>query len=87
MLLQGLIEEELEIGVLKANKPIFDQAKFQFAQSQLLPRFTPEELCNVIANQRGPLVCLELFHWASHQPRFRHNVSTFHVTIKKLDDD
>ncbi|CAI8616436.1 unnamed protein product [Vicia faba] len=71
---------------LKANKPILDQAKFQFAQSQLLPRFTPEELCNVIALQRDPLVCLELFHWASHQARFRHDLSTFHVTIKKLGD-
>lgn len=71
---------------LKANKPVLDQEKFQFAQSQLLPRFTPEELRNVIANQRDPLVCLELFHWASHQPRFRHNESSFHVTIKKLGD-
>ncbi|XP_004505962.1 pentatricopeptide repeat-containing protein At2g27800, mitochondrial [Cicer arietinum] len=71
---------------LKSCMPTLDQAQFQFAQSQLLPRFTPEELCNVIAIQRDSLVCLELFHWASHQPRFRHDVSTFHVTIKKLGD-
>jgi len=71
---------------LKANKPVLDQEKFQFAQPQLLPRFTPEELRDVIANQRDPLVCLELFHWASHQPRFCHNESSFHVTIKKLGD-
>lgn len=38
----------------------------------------------MIARQDNPLVCLELFHWASQQPRFRHDVSTFHVTIKKL---
>ncbi|CAK8540102.1 unnamed protein product [Lathyrus sativus] len=72
--------------ILKSSKPFLDQAQFQFVQSQLLPRFTPEELCNVIALQRDPLVCLELFHWASHQPRFRHDLSTFHVTIKKLGD-
>ncbi|KAK7303262.1 hypothetical protein RJT34_14164 [Clitoria ternatea] len=70
--------------LLKSCKPALDQAQFQLAISQLPPRFAPEELCNVIASQVNPLVCLELFHWASQQPRFRHDVSTFHVTIKKL---
>lgn len=70
--------------VLKSLKPTLDQAQFQLAQSQLPPRFTPEELCNVINLNHDPLVCLELFHWASQQPRFRHDVSTYHVTIKKL---
>ncbi|KAG4385328.1 hypothetical protein AAZX31_12G068100 [Glycine max] len=70
--------------LLKSSKPTLDQAQFQLALSQLPPRFTPEELCNVIARQNDPLVCLELFHWASQQPRFRHDVSTFHITIKKL---
>ncbi|KAK7262354.1 hypothetical protein RJT34_29923 [Clitoria ternatea] len=47
-------------------------------------RFAPEELCSVIAGQVNPIVCLELFHWASQQPRFPHDVSAFHVSIKKL---
>ncbi|KAJ7980965.1 Pentatricopeptide repeat [Quillaja saponaria] len=34
--------------------------------------------------QDDPLVCLELYNWASKQPRFLHDVSTFHITIKKL---
>ncbi|CAI9105199.1 OLC1v1004070C1 [Oldenlandia corymbosa var. corymbosa] len=46
--------------------------------------FTPEELCNVITLEDDPLVCLELFNWATKQHRFRHNVSSFHITIKKL---
>ncbi|KAL2328649.1 hypothetical protein Fmac_022076 [Flemingia macrophylla] len=70
--------------LLKASMPTLDQAQFQLALSQLPPRFTPQELCNVITHQNDPLVCLELFHWASQQPRFRHDESTFHVTIKKL---
>lgn len=70
--------------LLKSSKPTLDQAQFQLALSQIPPRFTPQELCNVIGQQGDPLVCLELFHWASQQPRFRHDVSTFHVTIKKL---
>lgn len=70
---------------LKANsKPILDEAQFQKAVSQLLPRFTPQELCNVITQQEDPLVCLELFNWASQQPRFKHDVCTYHITIKKL---
>ncbi|KAK2993478.1 hypothetical protein RJ640_015162 [Escallonia rubra] len=67
-----------------AAKPVLDEAQFQRVMSQLLPRFTPEELCNVITMQDDPLVCLELFNWASQQPRFRHDVSTYHITIKKL---
>ncbi|KAL1332857.1 hypothetical protein HN51_061633 [Arachis hypogaea] len=70
--------------LLKSLKPTLDQTKFHLALSQIPPRFTPEELCNVMTLQSDPLVCLELFHWASQQPRFRHDVSTFHVTIKKL---
>ncbi|KAK7357024.1 hypothetical protein VNO80_16305 [Phaseolus coccineus] len=70
--------------LLKSSKPTLDPAQFQLALSQLPPRFTTEELCSVIAQQDHPLVCLELFHWGSQQPRFRHDMSTFHVTIKKL---
>ncbi|RDY13824.1 Pentatricopeptide repeat-containing protein, mitochondrial, partial [Mucuna pruriens] len=70
--------------LLKSSKPTLDQAQFQLALSQLPPRFTPQELCKAIAHEHDPFVCLELFHWASQQPRFRHDVSTFHVTIKKL---
>ncbi|CAL0304095.1 unnamed protein product [Lupinus luteus] len=70
--------------LLKSRKPTLNQAQFQLAISQIPPRFTPEELFNVLTLQNDPLVCLELFHWASQQPRFRHDVSTYHVTIKKL---
>ncbi|PON52615.1 Pentatricopeptide repeat [Trema orientale] len=70
---------------LKANsKPVLDEAQFQRAVSQLLPRFTAEELGNVMAQQDEPFVCLELFNWASQQPRFKHDASTYHIAIKKL---
>ncbi|KAB1226207.1 hypothetical protein CJ030_MR1G029180 [Morella rubra] len=52
--------------------------------SQLPPRFTAEELSNVITLQEDPKVCLELFNWASQQHRFRHDVCSYHITIKKL---
>lgn len=67
-----------------AAKPVLNEALLQRAISQLPPRFTPEELHNVIALQDDPLVCLEIFNWASKQHRFRHNVLTYHITIKKL---
>lgn len=67
-----------------AFKASLDTAQFQRAVSQLLPRFRPEELHDVITMENDPLVCLELFNWASQQPRFTHDVSTFHITIKKL---
>ncbi|KAL8496731.1 hypothetical protein ACS0TY_020415 [Phlomoides rotata] len=67
-----------------AMKPVLNETLFNRAISQLPPRFTHEELHDVIALQVDPLVCLELFNWASQQHRFRHNVLTFHVTIKKL---
>ncbi|KAI9076147.1 hypothetical protein K1719_041845 [Acacia pycnantha] len=70
--------------LLKSLKPTLDENQFQSALSQLSPRFTPEELCNVITFQEDPLVCLELFNWASQQPRFRHNAATYHITIQKL---
>lgn len=66
-----------------AETPL-DEAQFQRAVSQLPPRFTAEELCNVITLQEDPKVCLELFNWASQQSRFRHDVCTYHITIKKL---
>ncbi|KAL5832961.1 hypothetical protein ACOSQ3_016635 [Xanthoceras sorbifolium] len=66
------------------SKPTLDEAQFRWAVSQLLPRFSNDELCNVITLQEDPIVCLELFNWASQQPRFRHNVLTYHITIKKL---
>ncbi|KAK9998414.1 hypothetical protein SO802_018017 [Lithocarpus litseifolius] len=66
------------------SKPILDEAQFQRAVSQLPPRFTAEELCNVITFIEDPIVCLELFNWASQQHRFSHDVCTYHVTIKKL---
>ncbi|BFG34357.1 hypothetical protein CerSpe_206310 [Prunus speciosa] len=69
---------------VKSSKSTLDEVQFQRAISQLLPRFTPEELCNVITQQDDPIVCLELFNWASQQPRFKHDVSTYHITVKKL---
>lgn len=65
-------------------KPRLNEAQFQRAVSQLTPRFTAEELCNVITLQEDPIVCFELFNWASQQRRFRHDVCTYHITIKKL---
>ncbi|ONI00567.1 hypothetical protein PRUPE_6G095500, partial [Prunus persica] len=58
---------------VKSSKSTLDEVQFQRAISQLLPRFTPEELCNVITQQDDPIVCLELFNWASQQPRFKHD--------------
>lgn len=70
---------------LKAKStPTLDEAQFRRVLSQLPPRFSSEELCNVITLQEDPLICLELFNWASQQPRFRHDASTYHITIKKL---
>lgn len=69
---------------LAHSKPSLDEAQFQSAISQFLPRFTPEELCNVMTLQDDPLVCLELFKWASQQPRFKHDICTYHIIIKKL---
>ncbi|KAF5470672.1 hypothetical protein F2P56_011170 [Juglans regia] len=66
-----------------AEAPL-NEAQFQHAVSKLPPRFTAEELCNVITFQRDPKVCLELYNWASQQRRFRHEVCTYHTTIKKL---
>ncbi|KAM7267143.1 hypothetical protein ACFE04_009309 [Oxalis oulophora] len=69
----------------KANrKASFDKTQFQKALSKLPPRFTNEELCNVMALQNDPFVCLALFDWATHQHRFRHDNATYHVVIKKL---
>lgn len=67
-----------------AMRPVLDESKFKRAQSKLPPRFTSIDLHNVIALVHDPLVCLELFKWASENPRFRHDVNTYHVTIKKL---
>ncbi|KAL6515639.1 hypothetical protein OROHE_018673 [Orobanche hederae] len=67
-----------------AAAPVLNEALFQEAISQLPPRFTSEDLHNVISLQDDPLVCLELFNWASQQHRFRHDVLTYHITIKKL---
>ena len=67
-------------------KPKLDETQFQLAVSKIPPRFTSEELCNVISLQRDPLVCFELFNWASQQPRFRHDDSSYEITIKKLGE-
>ncbi|CAM8964344.1 unnamed protein product [Rhodiola kirilowii] len=66
------------------NKPVLDVAKFDQSVAKLPPRFNAEDLHNVMVFQDDPLVCLELFNWATQQPRFRHDVPTYHVVIKKL---
>ncbi|PIN02624.1 hypothetical protein CDL12_24863 [Handroanthus impetiginosus] len=85
---KGTISRSLRKRINKraraAAKPVLNEALLEKAISQLPPRFTPEELHKVIALQDDPLVCLELFNWASQQHRFRHNALTYHVTIKKL---
>ncbi|KAL8057549.1 hypothetical protein ABFS82_04G191300 [Erythranthe guttata] len=67
-----------------AAQPVLNESLYQEAVSRLPPRFTPEELHDVISSQNDPLVCLELFNWATQQHRFRHNLLTYHITIKKL---
>lgn len=65
-------------------EPCLDEAKFHQAISGLLPRFSAGELHEVLNLQEDPVVCLAIFNWASQQPRFRHDVLTYHITIKKL---
>ncbi|RVX10282.1 Pentatricopeptide repeat-containing protein, mitochondrial [Vitis vinifera] len=60
-------------------KPNFTMPYHSFPQDSV-PRNYPEFL----SLQKNPVVCLEIFNWASQQPRFRHDVSTYHVTIKNL---
>ncbi|KAG9454752.1 hypothetical protein H6P81_007656 [Aristolochia fimbriata] len=64
--------------------PPLDASQLEHSVSQLPPRFTPEDLCKTLNVQSHPLVCLHLFNFASNQPRFKHNMSTFFITIKKL---
>nr|XP_043634405.1 pentatricopeptide repeat-containing protein At2g27800, mitochondrial-like [Erigeron canadensis] len=64
--------------------PLTNQTQFNQKLSQLVPRFTPTDLYNLINKQHDPLLCLHLFNWASKQNRYTHNVSTYHIIIKKL---
>ncbi|KAF9619545.1 hypothetical protein IFM89_007372 [Coptis chinensis] len=59
-------------------------AEFERAAAQLPLRFIAEDLYKMLNLHDDALVCLELFNYASQQPRFRHDVSTYHLTIKKL---
>ncbi|XP_068663350.1 pentatricopeptide repeat-containing protein At2g27800, mitochondrial-like [Aristolochia californica] len=61
-----------------------DPSQLELSTSQLLPRFTEEDLSKTLNAQPHPLICLHLFNYASYQPRFKHNISTFLITIKKL---
>ncbi|KAF6153244.1 hypothetical protein GIB67_036590 [Kingdonia uniflora] len=58
--------------------------RFNNVVSQLPPRFNAEDLCGVLYFQDDPYVCLELFNYASQQPRFRHEVPSYYMVIKKL---
>ncbi|XP_077250286.1 tetratricopeptide repeat (TPR)-like superfamily protein [Tasmannia lanceolata] len=66
------------------TNPPPDSPQFHLSLSQLPPRFTPQDLCKTLALQKHPLICLQIFNWASQQPRFRHDISTYLITIKKL---
>ncbi|OVA18142.1 Pentatricopeptide repeat [Macleaya cordata] len=59
-------------------------AQIELIISQLPPRFNSEDLCKTLSLQRDPRACLELFNYASQQPRFRHDTASYHITIKKL---
>lgn len=59
-------------------------AEFERCATQLPARFIPEDLYRVLNLQDDPLVCLELFNYATQQHRFKHDVSTYHLIIKKL---
>ncbi|CAN0842705.1 Pentatricopeptide repeat-containing protein At2g27800, mitochondrial [Linum grandiflorum] len=67
-----------------SEKPVLNESKFQAILDKLPPRFTNEELFYSLTMEEDPLVCLELFNWAAHQPRFKHDSSTYHAVIKKL---
>ncbi|KAK4775916.1 hypothetical protein SAY87_023877 [Trapa incisa] len=67
-----------------SGKPALNESEFEWAISQLPPRFSQEDLFNVMDFQENPIVCLELFNWASQQHRFQHDERTYHITIKKL---
>ncbi|GAB2222936.1 hypothetical protein Droror1_Dr00017068 [Drosera rotundifolia] len=47
------------------NQPVLDGARFNKAVSELPPGFTAEDLHDAIVLQDDPLICLELFNWAS----------------------
>ncbi|KAF3781159.1 Pentatricopeptide repeat-containing protein [Nymphaea thermarum] len=66
------------------QNPTIDMSELKRSISQLPPRFTAQDLTRALYLQSDPLVCLHLFNWASQQPRFKHDVCTYHVTIKKL---
>ncbi|KNA12947.1 hypothetical protein SOVF_121680 [Spinacia oleracea] len=67
-----------------AKKPVLNEVQFNKAISQLPARFNADDLYNVIALEDDPLVCFELFTWASRQHRYKHSVNTYHITIQKL---
>ncbi|CAA6672985.1 unnamed protein product [Spirodela intermedia] len=64
--------------------PTPDPSRLQCCIDQLPPRFTSEDLSGMLELQRDPILCLNIFNWASQQPRFRHDASTYLITIKKL---
>ncbi|KAL2944246.1 hypothetical protein RDABS01_032593 [Bienertia sinuspersici] len=68
----------------EAQKPVLNEVRFQKVVSELPARFNADDLHSVIVMEDDPLVCLELFNWASRQHRFKHSVNTYHVTIQKL---
>ncbi|KAL5997669.1 hypothetical protein ACLOJK_008599 [Asimina triloba] len=60
------------------------QLQLEESISQLPPRFTPQDISKAISLQKDPHISLRLFNWATQQPRFKHDVSTFLITVKKL---
>lgn len=67
-----------------AKKPLLNEVQFNKVVSELPARFCADDLHNVITSEDDPLVCLQLFNWASRQHRFNHSENTYHVTIQKL---
>ncbi|KAK9158255.1 hypothetical protein Scep_004829 [Stephania cephalantha] len=68
----------------KPKENPLNMAQFERCVAQLPPRFTSEDLYRVLAIEEDPYVCLELFNYASQQPRFRHCVLTYHIMVKRL---
>ncbi|XP_021726097.1 pentatricopeptide repeat-containing protein At2g27800, mitochondrial-like [Chenopodium quinoa] len=80
----GAYRQRVNRRLRPARKPVLNEVKFNKAVSQLPARFNADDLHGAIALEDDPLVCLELFNWASKQHRFKHSVNTYHITVQKL---
>jgi pentatricopeptide repeat protein len=46
--------------------------------------FQPEDVVEVLKQQRDVDLCFDIFRWASQQRRYKHNHLTYHVMIQKF---